>query len=117
MARKARKRTGRIYGTFEGRDLYDNECSFAGIERCCHFPCRLDALRKAGLADVADRLDANAKSQDWLRNWGRMVYDPSEHGRDARRRKVASQIVRAMRSGKADYSGAVRAGAWLGAAL
>jgi hypothetical protein len=73
-------------------------------------------LIDAGHTDIADKLDANASARDWLRNWGKLVYDPSVHGRDRNRRRAAAQIVRAIRRGTKVVD-AVRAGAWIGATM
>jgi|GEM_PF-5515072 len=117
MAIRKNYRVGRRYGTFEGHGVYEYPCTFAGFGWCCHFCCRMAALRKARHADTAEQLERNSKAQDWLRHWGKLLYDPAEHGRDPKRRSAAAAIVREMRRGRADFADAVRAGAWTGVAL
>lgn len=108
------RKVGRVYGHYKGRELFEYPClkGCAG-GRCCHFDCRLAALREAGRADVADRLEANAGARDWLANWGKLLYDPEKHGRDGKRRKLAAQIVRGMRAATVGYADAVVGGCWV----
>ncbi len=96
------------------RSLHEHPCHFV-TGTCSHRECRLAALRAAGKARVADALVRNDEARDWLSNWGRMLYDPAEHGRDARRRALAARLIRAMRSGRVGYADAAIAGAWAGA--
>lgn len=116
------RKVGKVYGhlTHRGlvRDLYDYECTIApkGVEagRCCHRCCRLAALCAAGHEQVAKRLEANSVARDWLRNWGKMVYDPQIHGKNAKRRALAAKLARALRDG-ADVVDVIRGGCWAGA--
>jgi hypothetical protein len=109
-------RVGRVYGHFEGKPLWEYPCQY-GCGDCCHFQCRLKALRDAGQAAVAERLEANHKAKDWLSNWGKLLYDPREHGRDPQRRTAAARIVLEMRRNAMNYADAVRTGCWAGAVL
>lgn len=119
------RRTGHIYGEFEKRPLYEYRCTILpnsphldGVsDGCCHFECRLQSLREAGYADVADQLQRNASALDWLRNWGKLLYDPDRHGRNQERRNAAAAILRGMRQSKIGYADAVRTGAWAGAVM
>lgn len=112
------KRVGRIYDSYEGRPLYEYPCIyFPAGDYCCHFSCRMKALRDAGYTQVADRLEQNDKARDWLHSWGKLLYDPGRHGRDKARRKSVAQIIIAMRRGECAYVDAVYAGAWTGAIL
>ncbi len=98
------------------RPLQEHPCHFA-TGSCYHRECRLAALRVAGKARVVDRLSRNDDARDWLSNWGRMLYDPSTHDRDPKRRALVAHLIRAMRRGAISYADAVVAGAWAGALL
>ena len=82
---------------------------------CVHPSCHWYALRQQGRTTLADQLERNAKAQDWLANWGKLVYDPAQHGDSPERRQQAARIVRAMRKGL-DYGTATIIGAWAGVA-
>lgn len=84
---------------------------------CWHRDCQIADLRAAGRNVHADRLEANDHAKDWQGNWGRMLYDPKDHGRDPVRRTAMAKVIRAMRNRTADYADAVRAGCWAGALL
>jgi len=118
------RKTGHIYGSFEDRPLYEYKCTILskphldGIhDGCCHFECRLESLRQAGFPDVAAKLAANAEAKDWLRNWGKMVYDPEYGYGGPERRKMAAQFMRALRNKAVSYGNACASGAWAGALL
>jgi hypothetical protein len=119
MATNLFGRVGRIYDTYNGRECYEYDCTFGPTISggCCHFCCRMSALRSAGRDAVAVRLEANAKARDWLDNWGKLLYDPRQHGRDAKRRKAAAEVILAMRRQAMGYADAVTTGAWAGALL
>lgn len=99
------------------RDERNEACVYGLRDGCWHHECRLAKLRAIGRQDVAAKLDRNADARDWLGNWGKMVYDRERQGRDAKRRKVAAEIVRAMRNGGIGTADAVITGAWVGATL
>lgn len=83
---------------------------------CLHSDCRFDWMRAHGDGARADREERNMGVRDWMSNWGKLVYDPSCHGRDKARRKMMADIARAMRKGL-PFVDAVRAGAWGGASI
>lgn len=118
------RKVGTIYGEFRGRPLYHYRCRLlpgsaldGQLDGCCHFTCRLQALRDAGYDDVADKLSRNATAQDWRRNWGKMVYDEQEHGRDPRRRQLAADYMRQLRNDKMSITAATISGCHIGALL
>jgi len=88
-------------------------CLYHRDVRCVHTDCRLATLPPR----IAARLRSGYLARDYASNWGKLLYDEKEHGRDAKRRKAMAQVIRAMRNGNADYAQATRAGAWIGAAL
>lgn len=120
-------KVGTVYGTLEhnGRTivlrhyachLLPNRPDLDGDkDGCCHWSCRMQALRDAGKADVADKLEQNARAKDWLGNWGKMIYDPERHGRDPERRRRAATMIRLLRSRAIGYADACRLGVWSGA--
>jgi hypothetical protein len=73
-------------------------------------------LRKAGKGNIADRLQVNATAKDWASNWGRMLYDPKNHGRNFDRRYALARAIRAMRAG-GDYAELTLAACWTGALM
>lgn len=113
-------RVGRIYNTWQAgqrtHECYEYPCTF-GLSHCCHQDCRLEALRAAGYNTAADRLEANWQAKDWLKNWGRMVYDPQDHGRDPKRRNMAAAFIRRLRNRHLGYADACVGGAWTGALM
>jgi hypothetical protein len=119
-------RAGRIYDTFRGRDLYEYPCDILGQHgeprQCCHFDCRLRAIRLLGKCEVADKLDANATAQDWARNWGKLVYEKNDGWRgrkaqDRQRREAMAKIIRGMRTRSMGFAEACVTGTWAGALM
>ena len=106
--------SGKVYSHYGTQPLFDYPCDLGG-DRCCHFSCHMEELRRIGLAHVAEQLERNNKARDWLYNWGKILYDPQDHGKDPKRRKLAADIVRSMRNGKVDSTSAVIGGCWIGA--
>ena len=88
-------------------------CTYSLGHTCVHGGCRLATLPPR----IAERLKRNWEAQDYARNWGKLLYDPRQHGRDFKRRKTMADVLRSMRKGDTDLVGAVQAGAWIGAAL
>lgn len=91
-------------------------CAYLSSGHCCHHaPCKIAWLKAQGLESLATRFERNNEARDWLNNWGKLLYCPSEHGRHPERRRKAAIIMRAMRNGGIGYVAAVQAGAWTGA--
>ena len=118
---KGFRKTGHVYGEFRGLPMFEYKCNYLNDPKldgvhdgCCHFGCRLDSLRAAGHEAIAARLEANAKARDWLHNWGKMLYDPKEHGRNPERRKKAAAVIRMMRNQSLDTYHATVVGMWAG---
>lgn len=120
------RKVGTVYAEFRGKPCYRYRCGYLrnpaldGVhDGCCHRSCRMQMLREAGHGDVADKLEANAEARDWLHNWGKMVYDPNEHGkqRGTERRKLAARLMRQMVQKKLGYADVVVTGCWAGALM
>lgn len=93
------------------RAVEDYPCTYHKGQRCLHTTCRLATLPPK----VAVRLERNFQAQDYARNWGLLLYDPKQHGRDQKRRTILARIIRGMRDGTVDYGQACVGGCWAGA--